>query len=96
MLMLFNEPDHLIGPKLCQLTSIWIENQINKIALDHYVPCGCNKNLPQLGVEGLGCLRLYGLYGYLVIGNNVITENTSNDMYAQRFRTKHSLLIFGV
>jgi hypothetical protein len=23
-------------------------------------------------------------------------ENTSNDMFAQRFQTKHSLLIFGV
>jgi hypothetical protein len=32
LLMSFNEIDLLIGPKLCQLTSIWIENQIDKIA----------------------------------------------------------------
>jgi hypothetical protein len=31
LLMSFNEIDLLIGPKLCQLTSIWIENQIAKI-----------------------------------------------------------------
>jgi hypothetical protein len=30
LLMSFNDIDLLIGPKLCQLTSIWIENQIDK------------------------------------------------------------------
>ena len=34
-LMLFNEIDLLIGPKLCQFTLIWIENQINKIPWCH-------------------------------------------------------------
>jgi hypothetical protein len=42
---------------------------------------------------GSTTLRLYGL---LVIDGSVITKNTSNDAFAQRFRTKHSLLIFGV
>ena len=32
----------------------------------------------------------------LVIDGSVIIENTSNDMFAKRFRTKHSFLIFGV
>ena len=36
------------------------------------------------------------LYGHLIIDSSVITKNTSNDMFAQRFRTKYSLLIFGV
>ena len=36
------------------------------------------------------------LYKHLVIDGIVITEDTSTDMYVQRFRTKHSLLIFGV
>ena len=35
MLMSANEIDLLIGPKLCQLTSIWIKNRINKIARCH-------------------------------------------------------------
>jgi hypothetical protein len=35
MLMSFNEIDFIIGPKLCQLTSIWIENRIDKIARCH-------------------------------------------------------------
>jgi hypothetical protein len=35
LLMLFNEIDLFIGPKLCQLISIWIENRINKIAWCH-------------------------------------------------------------
>ena len=35
MLMLFNEIDLFIGPKLCQLTSIWIKNWINKITWCH-------------------------------------------------------------
>ncbi len=35
LLMSFNEIDLIIEPKLCQLTSIWIKNQINKIARCH-------------------------------------------------------------
>jgi len=35
LLMSFNEIDLLIGPKLCQLTSIWIENRINKTTQCH-------------------------------------------------------------
>jgi len=35
LLMSFNEIDLLIEPKLCQLTSIWIENRIDKIAWCH-------------------------------------------------------------
>ncbi len=35
LLMSFNEIDLLIGPKLCQLTSIWIENRIDEIARCH-------------------------------------------------------------
>jgi hypothetical protein len=35
LLMSFSEIDLLIRPKLCQLTSIWIENRINKMAQCH-------------------------------------------------------------
>ncbi len=35
LLMVFNEIDLFIGPKLCQLTSIWIKNRIDKIAQCH-------------------------------------------------------------
>jgi hypothetical protein len=38
MLMSFNEIDLFITTKLCQLTSIWIKNRINKIT-----PCHLNK-----------------------------------------------------
>ncbi len=36
LLMSFNEIDLLIGPKLYQLTSIWIKNRIDKIAQCHF------------------------------------------------------------
>ncbi len=35
VLMSFNEIDLFIGPKFCQLTSLRIKNQINKIARCH-------------------------------------------------------------
>ncbi len=35
LLMSFNEIDLFIRPKLCQLISIWIENQIDKIGRCH-------------------------------------------------------------
>jgi len=35
LLMVFNEINFFIGPKLCQLISIWIENRIDKIAQCH-------------------------------------------------------------